>query len=137
MWDIDTQVPADAAADADTADRSWSPRPAQEVGLFQDIPGWIWKVFLGGWATFFGIMLVFFATSPTALFMVTVSALFALMLFGLTKALSAQSRCGDYSCEGAIETHTGPLSPRAAGVQIALIPVAVVIGLIGFVVLAR
>jgi len=137
MWDIDTEVPADAAADADAADRSWSPRPAQEVGLFQDIPGWIWKVFLGAWATFFGIMLVFFATSPTALFMVTVSALFALMLFGLTKALSAQSRCGDYSCEGAIETHTGPLSPRAAGVQIALIPVAVVIGLIGFVVLAR
>ena len=136
MWDIEVRVPA-ADADAIAADRSWSRRPANEIGLFQDIPGWIWKVFLGAWAAFFGIMFVFFATSPTALFMVTVSALFGLMLFGLTKALSAQSRCGNHDCVGAIDTHTGPLSPRAAAAQIALIPVAVVIGLIGFVVLAK
>jgi hypothetical protein len=126
-----------ALADVEAADRVEAARPvARAIGLFQDIPSWIWKVFLGAWATFFALMFVFFATSPMALFMVTVAGLFALMTFGLTRALAAQSRCEDYSCTGAIETHTGLLSARDAGVQIALIPVAVVVGLLGFVVLA-
>ena len=133
MLDVDSG----AVADADVADRVRAAPPTpMALGLFQDIPGWIWKVFLGAWATFFGLMFVFFATSPMALFMVMVSVLFALMIFGLTKSLAAQSQCADYTCEGAIDTHTGPLSARAAGVQIALIPVAVVIGLLGFVLLA-
>ena len=136
MLDID----AGFSAEADTLVDEDRPVPVatlRTIGLFDDIPGWIWKVFIGAWAAFFGIMFVFFATSPGALFMVTVSGLFGLMLFGLTKALAAQSACGDYRCEGAIDTLTGPVSPRAAGVQIALIPVAVVIGLVGFVVLAK
>lgn len=134
MLDIDYGV----VSDEDEVDRAGAemPPPPMVIGLFQDIPGWIWTVFLGAWATFFGLMFVFFATSPAALFMVTVAALFALMIFGLTKALAAQAQCGDYSCTGAIDTHTGPLSARAAGAQIALIPVAVVFGLLGFVVLA-
>ena len=97
MLDID----GGAVADADVADRVRAAPPTPMVlGLFQDIPGWIWKVFLGAWATFFGLMFVFFATSPTALFMVMVSVLFALMVFGLTKSLAAQSQCADYTCEG-------------------------------------
>ena len=133
MLDIDRG----AVADAEVVDWADAARPApMAIGLFQDIPAWIWKVFLGAWATFFALMFVFFATSPTALFMVTVAALFALMTFGLTRALAAQSQCDDYTCEGAIDTHTGPLSARDAGAQIALIPVAVVVGLLGFVVLA-
>ena len=135
MLDIDAAAPSES----DNADRPnpAPPRTVPEIGLFEDIPGWIWKAFLGAWAAFFGLMFVFFASSPTALFMVTVSSLFAVMLFGLTKALSAQSRCGDYFCDGAIQTHTGPLSPHAAAAQIVLIPVAVAIGLIGFVLLAK
>lgn len=133
MLDIDGGF----VADADAADRSEAAAPTPMVlGLFQDIPGWIWKVFLGAWATFFGLMFVFFATSPMALFMVMVSILFGVMIFGLTRALAAQSQCADYTCKGAIDTYTGPLSAREAGVQIALIPVAVVVGLLGFVVLA-
>jgi len=129
MLDID----CGAVPDAELADAPPETHPAALViGLFQDVPGWIWKVFLGAWATFFALMFVFFATSATALFMVTVAALFALMTFGLIKALSAQSSCGDYTCEGAIETHTGPVSARAAAAQIALIPVAVVIGQLAF-----
>ena len=132
MLDID----GGAVADCEGVGRTEAPPPPMAIGLFDDIPGWIWKVFLGAWGTFFGLMFVFFATSPTALFMTTVAVLFGLMTFGLIKALAAQSRCGDYTCEGAIDTHTGPVSARAAGAQIALIPVAVVIGLLGFVVLA-
>jgi hypothetical protein len=136
MLDIDAGALAEVEAETPLR-KDPALRMPPQIGLFEDIPGWIWKVFVGAWAAFFGLMFVFFAHSPTALFMVTVSGLFGLMVFGLTKALAAQSACGDYRCEGAIDTLTGPLSPRAAGVQIALIPVAVVIGLIGFVVLAK
>ena len=110
--------------------------PAPDVGLFQDIPRWIWAIFLSAWALFFGLMILFFATTMAAAFVVTISALFGLMAFGLPMALAAQSQCGKYDCTGMIDTHTGPLSASAAGIQIALIPVAVVIGLVGFIVLA-
>jgi hypothetical protein len=36
-----------------------------------------------------------------------------------------------------VQTLTGPLSVRAAAMQIALIPIAVVIGLSGFILLAK
>jgi hypothetical protein len=108
----------------------------ENVGLFEDIPGRIWAAFLGAWALFFGLIIVFFATSPTATFMVVVAALFGLIAFGLPITLAAQLNCTGVKCTGTILTHTGPLSERAAAAQIALIPVAVVIGLIGFIVLA-
>lgn len=112
-----------------------SPRP-EDIGLFQDIPRWIWTIFLSAWAIFFGLMILFFATTPSAAFMVTISALFALMAFGLPMALGAQSKCGKFECTGMIDTHTGPLSAAAAGIQIALIPVAIAVGLTGFILLA-
>ena len=110
--------------------------PPPDVGLFQDIPRWIWTIFLSAWAIFFGLMILFFATTLAAAFVVTISALFGLMAFGLPMALAAQSHCGKNDCTGMIDTHTGPLSAAAAGTQIALIPVAVVVGLVGFIVLA-
>ena len=110
--------------------------PPPEVGLFQDIPRWIWTIFLSAWAIFFGLMILFFATTPAAAFAVTIAALFGFMAFGLPMALAAQSQCGKHDCTGMIDTHTGPLSAAAVGTQIALIPVAVVIGLVGFIVLA-
>ena len=109
---------------------------AAEIGLFQDIPSWIWTIFLGAWAMFFGLMVLFFATSSEAAFVVTIVVLFGLMAFGLPLALGAQSKCGTHDCKGVVHTLTGPLSARAAGAQIALIPVAVVIGLAGFILLA-
>jgi hypothetical protein len=110
--------------------------PAMDRRLFGDIPSWIWTIFLSAWAMFFGLMILFFATSQLAAFVVTISALFGLMAFGLPMALAAQSTCDRKDCTGAIETLTGPISARAAGAQIALIPVAVVIGLAGFILLA-
>lgn len=106
------------------------------IGLFHDIPRWIWTIFLAAWGCFFALMLIYFATSRTAAFMVIIAALFGLMAFGLPMALAAQSKCVRGECRGPIETHTGPVSPAAAGVQIALIPVAVVVGLAGFILLA-
>jgi hypothetical protein len=120
-------------ADAEEAAAS---APPAEIGLFQDIPSWIWAIFLGAWAMFFGLMILFFATSAEAAFVVTIVALFGLMAFGLPLALGAQSKCGEHDCKGVVHTLTGPLSARAASAQIALIPVAVVIGLAGFIMLA-
>jgi hypothetical protein len=66
MLDID----CGAVPDAELADAPPETQPAALViGLFHDVPGWIWKVFLGAWATFFALMFVFFATSATALFL--------------------------------------------------------------------
>jgi hypothetical protein len=109
---------------------------APVIGLFHDIPRWIWSIFLAAWGSFFGLMLAFFATSPTAAFMVVVATLFGLMAFGLPMALAAQSGCVRGECRGPIDTYTGPVSPAAAAAQIALIPVAVVVGLAGFILLA-
>jgi hypothetical protein len=107
-----------------------------EVGPFQDIPRWIWVIFLGSWATFFGLLLAFFTTSRTATFMVVVSALFAVTAFGLPLILASQGRVTDVPSPTVVHTHTGELSVRAAAAQIALIPVAVVIGLAAFILLA-
>ena len=107
------------------------------IGLFADIPGWIWAGCLSAWAAIFGLFIAFFATSAGAAFAVTIAALFALMAFGLPAALAAQSPCGDHECNGVIQTRTGPLTVNAAATQILVIPVSAVIGLIAFIVLAK
>lgn len=117
-------------------DQKTPAEPPPDIGLFQDIPRWIWITFLSAWAMFFGLMILFFTTDATAIFVVTVAVLFGGMAFGLPMALAAQSKCADYDCKGVIHTHTGPLDVRSAGAQIALIPIAAVIGLAAFVMLA-
>jgi hypothetical protein len=106
------------------------------VGLFQDIPRWIWITFLSAWAILFGLFIVFFTSDAAAAFVVTIAALFGLMAFGLPMTLAAQSKRGSQKCEGLIHTHTGPLNVGAAAAQIVLIPIGAVIGLIAFIMLA-
>lgn len=110
--------------------------PSTNIGLFQDVPGWIWATFLSTWAMFFGLMILFFATDAATIFVVTIAVLFGAMAFGLPMTLAAQSKCANYDCRGVIHTHTGPLRVRAAGAQIAMIPIAAVIGLTAFILLA-
>lgn len=110
--------------------------PAPEIGLFRDVPRWIWATFLSAWAMFFGLMILFFATDAAAIFVVTIAVLFGAMAFGLPIALAAQSKCESYDYKGVVHTHTGPLSIRSAGAQITLIPIAAVLGLAAFIMLA-
>lgn len=123
--------PADERRDKDGQS---APHPA-EVGLFRDIPGWVWTAFLGAWAALFGLFVLFFASGAQAAFIVATAVFFALMAFGLPLALAAQSKCDDYDCRGIVQTRTGPVSVRAAATQIVIIPVGAVIGLIVFIVL--
>jgi hypothetical protein len=112
------------------------PSRVSEIGLFQDVPKWIWTSFLSAWTLLFGLFIVFFTTNSAAAFVVTIAVLFVLMAFGLPMALAAQSKCQDYECMGIIHTHTGPLTVGAAAAQILLVPVGAVIGLIAFITLA-
>ena len=84
-----------------------------EVGLFQDIPGWIWRAFFSAWATIFGLFLAFFTINAEATFAVAIAALTGSMAFGLPIALVAQSGTGNPEHRSTIDTHTGPLSVRA------------------------
>lgn len=104
---------------------------------FRDVPPAVWKLYLSAWAALFGLFVLFFAVNLAAAFAVTVSVLFALMAFGLPMVLSALPGDCDGECGPVIHTHTGPLSVAAAGTQIVLIPIAAVIGLCAFILLAK
>jgi hypothetical protein len=104
--------------------------------VFGDIPTAIWTAFLSAWALLFGLFLVFFATDGPAAIVVVTSCLFALMLLGLPAALGAQVKSTPRARSRIIVTRNGPVPGVAAATQILLIPVASVIGVIAFVILA-
>ena len=110
--------------------------PKPEPGPFQDIPKSIWVVFLSAWGLLFSMFVVFFTVNPEASFVITIAASFVLMAFGLPLALAAQGRCEGHKCGEFVQTHTGPLSVRAAGAQIAAVPVCALIGLSAFIMIA-
>ena len=107
-----------------------------EVGLFQDMPAWIWRVFLLAWATIFGLFMAFFTVNAEATFVVAIAALTGLMAFGLPVALVGQSRTGNPEHGSTVDTHTGPLSVEAAAAQIILIPIGGIVGLTAFIIFA-
>jgi hypothetical protein len=125
-----------AATDTETDfDRQAGPVQS-DPGPFQDIPRGTWIIFLSAWASLFALFILFFTDTLAAAFVVTVAALFGLMAFGLPAVMAAQGRCEGHECGDMIQTRTGPLSVAAAGTQIVLIPIAALIGLAAFIVLA-
>lgn len=126
-------IPEKRVADDELAEAP----PSTEPGPFQDIPKQIWVVFLSAWGLLFGMFVVFFTVNAQASFVVTIAALFAMMAFGLPSAMAAQGRCEGHRCGKIVQTHTGPLSIAAAGVQIAAVPVCAIIGLAAFIAFAR
>jgi len=109
----------------------------RDPGPFQDIPKWIWAIFLCGWSAIFLLFVLFFATDGGAAFAIAIDLMFLCMAFGLPLAMAAQGRCDGYECKEVIQTRSGPLSQRAAAVQIALIPIAAAFGLTAFILLAK
>jgi hypothetical protein len=113
-----------------------APAKPTEVGLFQDIPAWIWRIFFSAWATIFLLFVIVFTTNASATFVVTISAFTGLMMLGLPVTLAGLTRQRNVKCDRVIETHSGPLSQGAAAAQIVLIPIGGVIGLTAFIILA-
>ena len=109
---------------------------SRNIGLFADIPGWIWRTFFIAWACVFALFVLFFATNEQAAFAITIAVLFAMMAFGLPATLAAQSRSETNEYRGRVETRSGPLSVPAAAAQILSIPFAALLGLTAFIVLA-
>ncbi len=118
------------------AESHTDPSKAEAIGPFQDVPKWIWVTFLSAWGTIFGLFVLFFTNDGGSIFSVTIAVLFVMMAFGLPLTMVAQSRSEKHDCGGVVHTRTGPLSTRAAAVQIALIPIAAAFGLTAFIVLA-
>jgi len=118
------------------ADQLTSPPAEGERSVFGDIPRPIWIAFLSSWALFFGLFVVFFAGDGPAAIAIVTSCFFALMILGLPAALGAQARSPSRPWQRTVRTGSGSLPVGAAAAQILLIPVAGVIGLIGFIVLA-
>ena len=121
---------------ADRAVEEWPRSGLGGPGPFQDIPSWIWKIFLSAWGLLFVLFGLFFTVNTAASFVVTIAGLFAVMAFGLPCVMAASGRCEGHRCGPIVDTFTGPLNATAAGVQIALIPVAAVFGLCAFIALA-
>ena len=109
----------------------------QDPGPFQDIPRWIWVAFFSGWCAIFLLFVLFFATDGGAAFAITIAVMFLGMALGLPLAMASQGHCDGYKCSDVIQTRSGPMSQRAAAVQIALIPIAAAMGLMAFIVLAK
>lgn len=110
-----------------------APAATPDTGLYGDIPRPIWIAFLSAWALVFGLFLLFFTTDAPATLMVVTASFFALMTLGLPAALGMLSPGPNDKWPRLIVTHSGPLPVGAAAAQILLIPVASVIGLIGFI----
>ena len=103
---------------------------------FGDIPRPIWTAFLSAWAMLFGLFVLFFATDGPAALAVLTACFFAFMILGLPAALGAQSQFPSRPWPRTIKTRSGSLPTGAAAAQILLIPVAAVIGLTAFIILA-
>ena len=120
----------------DDADQLTSPPAEGERSVFGDIPRPIWIAFLSSWALFFGLFVVFFAGDGPAAIAIVTSCFFALMILGLPAALGAQARSPSRPWQRTVRTRCRSVPRRPRSCQILLIPVAGVIGLIGFIVLA-
>lgn len=120
----------------DDTDQRASPPADTHANPFGDIPRPIWTAYLLAWATMFGLFVVFFATDGPAAIAIVTACFFALMILGLPAAVAAQAKPSQAQWSRVIRTGSGPLPVGDAATQILLIPIAGVIGLIGFIVLA-
>ena len=117
-------------------DQRAAPPAPPNMAPFADIPRPIWTAFLSTWAVLFGLFVIFFARDGRAALMVVTASFFALMTLGLPAALSLQSPSAPREHPRIIVTGSGPLPVSAAATQILLIPVAALIGLAAFILLA-
>ena len=113
-----------------------APARCCNTGLFDDVPPAVWRVFLVGWAVAFSLFVLFFASDRASAFSIFISCLFVMMAFGLPIALAGQSSRKQKPGR-MVETLSGPLTAWEAGAQIASIPMAAVLALVCFILLAK
>jgi hypothetical protein len=102
-----------------------SEKPAHEVRTF-DLPKSIWRVMFLAYAMFFLAVTVATGRDRSALFMIVISASYAVMYFGTAAAMNAVGAQGrPATVPGDIATATGKLSYGAAFAQILTVPLVI------------
>lgn len=104
--------------------------PATVVQPGFQLPSSVWALMLACYALFFGGMTALVAGSGYALFMVVISALYAVVFFGTGTVLANLSGRGDKSPLDngqALPTWCGPMSRGAVYGQVLIVPVGIAI----------
>ena len=101
-------------------------QPITQGGFEQ--PAWIWTAMLGCYALFFLSILLATGRDGEALFVIIISALYALFYFGVAGVLGALQDTGKASPlkhgDGTLDTWTGPMTRSAVAAQILSVPLA-------------
>jgi hypothetical protein len=102
-----------------------TPKATQELRTF-DLPKSIWWTMFLAYAVFFLAITVATGRDRSALFMIVISASYAVMYFGTAAVMNAVGAHGrPATVPGDIETATGKLSYGAAFAQILTVPLVI------------
>ena len=103
-----------------------APLPVQAEKTDLEIPKGIWLTMFACYAVFFGALLVATGRETGAVFMIVISALYAVVYFGVASVLFNQNKPGNRSLFakgiGPLMTNTGPMSKGSVAGQILTIP---------------
>lgn len=100
-----------------------TPHKAQNEGRSFCLPQSIWTVMFACYAVFFAGLMIATGRDGATIFVIAISASYALMYFGTASALNALSP-QDHVPEGqAIATYTGLLDYKASFAQILTVPI--------------
>jgi hypothetical protein len=117
-----------AEAQFEETSETWSGAPAPVVQPGFQLPLSVWKLMLGCYAIFFGSMAALVAGSGYGMFMVVISALYAVVFFGTGAILASLPGRGDSSPlddRQALPTWCGPMSRGAVYGQVLIVPVGI------------
>lgn len=125
MFDVQTQnYGLDELIDwPETTEAMAEPRPMVQPGY--QLPGWIWRAMFACYGIFFGAMFMLSRGSGHAVMMVVISALYALMFFGVASLLAKQPPRDARSPldEGKpLMTWCGPMDRKAVIGQVLVVP---------------
>jgi|GEM_PF-2026328 len=102
------------------------PFPVQAEKTDLEIPNGIWLTMFACYAVFFGALLVATGRETGAVFMIVISALYAVIYFGVASVLFSQNKPANRSLFatgiGPLMTNTGPMSKGSVVGQILTIP---------------
>ncbi len=116
--EVDCAPPADAVALV-------APAPRMGEGSSFGLPGWIWFLLLGAYATFFGALALATAHDGSTVFAVVVSVLYTAMFFGtaaVLQGLGKRGRQGFERGDAVLDTYTGPMGTASVAAQVLTVP---------------
>lgn len=91
-----------------------------------ELPGWMWGVMLGGYATFFAGLTAASAGEARASFAIVIAVFYTAMFFGTASALANLDgrRKGPFTRTGGkLNTWTGPMEMGSVAGQVLILPV--------------